>query len=134
MFSAAQPSGKTRINRSTQGQAKLLPAVASLCNLDVGWDGDGAPPPNANALHWANYIIQSAEAMGMQPFRVQASADGGVTILFAKGNATVAIGSFNGGSVAMAKSSGPGTTTAEDYDPNEDVVSDMLDDARGFLS
>lgn len=54
--------------------------VDSLRRLEAGWNGHGAPPPDAEACKNAKFVIGQAINALLRPSRINASAEGGVSL------------------------------------------------------
>lgn len=106
----------------------FYPAFDKLTNLQGGWDGEDADPPNRYALATAKDLLSLLIDNNQPPSKVIPCIDGGVTFLFYNGPRMVAVEILNTGEVAYAISAGPGRTTAGELIPSEQAFSQLIEE------
>ena|SRR5688572_30667893 len=87
--------------------------------------GDIAEPPSDTAIAAAEGFLEASVSLGLEPQRVMACADGGVTLFYERNQRIAVLEFFNSGTVVLATSSGPGTTSAVEVEPYDQVVSEI---------
>jgi len=78
--------------------------VLRLAALPHGWDGFKAEPPTEEALCWADRVLGLLHNLDFRPDRIDASAEGGITLAFISGNRYADIECFNSGEILAATS------------------------------
>jgi hypothetical protein len=96
--------------------------------------GAVAEVPNETSIDRAQEVLLAATRGDVQPLRVVPCADGGVTVIFDKFERFAVLDFFNTGEVVLARSSGPGTTTAVEVEWNKDSANWVAKELREFLT
>jgi hypothetical protein len=78
--------------------------LKQFAKLPSNWNGYGSEAPNPFALFWAQVILDLADERAMTPFRVAASAEGGIGITFKKGDRIGALEALNSDSIVAVLS------------------------------
>jgi hypothetical protein len=76
-----------------------LQEIAKLGSLDPSWHETGAPVPNNVATELATVILQQLSLINFRPNSIDASADEGICISFARRDRTANVECFNTGEV-----------------------------------
>ena len=74
-----------------------MPSLAPLFNLSDNWNGYGSEAPNALSLHNAALFLDLLRFIGAWPESISASAEGGVALLFVRGNRSLLVEVYNDG-------------------------------------
>ena len=72
-----------------------------ICGMETNWDSYGAEPPGADAIRASREILEELAGALILPSTIVASAEGGVSIYFMRGNRTAYVESYNHGSQAL---------------------------------
>ena len=86
--------------------AELYERLDRLAELREDWDTYGAPPPNRSSMSNARSILALFEKACLTPTKVVASAEGGVGIVFVRGDKYADVECLNEGDVLAAKYKG----------------------------
>lgn len=88
--------------------ARSVSKIEGMENLEHGWDGYQADPPSTTTIDQARTILQTLYRMNLEPNRVAASAEGGITLAFYNSERYGDIELLNSGEVLAITSSGNG--------------------------
>jgi hypothetical protein len=105
-----------------------------LSVLEQDWDGNGAEPPNITALDEARAILARLRMVGFFPYRVSASAEGGVGICFRNGKRYADLECFNTGEVIGITSDGEGQIEPFEVSRNYEDQTAAIDRIRSFVA
>lgn len=91
---------------SATGPSSTIPAslrdkLESLLNLQVGWNGYSAPPPNGKSVTMASAALTALNGMLSAPDRLAPSAVGGVGITYRRGPRMAYVECYNSGQLVL---------------------------------
>jgi hypothetical protein len=96
---------------------------------------EGEMTPNSVARQITSRLLADFEVFSLPVRRVMVCADGGITLRLGHGERAVTVDCYNSGVVTVARSSGPGTTVAEEVDPaDESSLTRLIGDLREFTA
>lgn len=99
-----------------------LQTVHRLQQLQPGWDGYDAEPPNSKAVGLARLVLIMLVESDAEPTRVDPSVEGGICISFIRGNRYGDIECFNTGELLAATSDGKSEPSVWTVTPDRDGI------------
>lgn len=126
--------------RVRSGSAETLDSLGSdlaridaLSRLGQDWDSYGAEAPNAEAIGWAKKITRLADAVGIRPTAIVASAESGIGIAFKRDGRYADIEAFNAGDILALTSDGTGTPHVWTVERSDSGIAQALKAIRDYL-
>ena len=85
------------------------------------WDSYGAPAPNRVAIQAAQRVLDALQHAGLKPDRIVPSAEGGVGIVFFRGDRYADFECFNDGGVLIGMSDRTGNPIVREVRPDQPI-------------
>jgi hypothetical protein len=105
----------------------------SLIRLNVGWDGDRAPPPQNFAVQNARRVLLALQDQALLPSKLNPTVVGGIGITIKRCDKKAYIECSNKGSVLLLLSDGESEPQVTKFEPSENRFRSLIDAARTYL-
>ena len=105
--------------------AELYERLDRLAELREDWDTYGAPLPNRSSISNARSILALFEKAYLTPAKVVPSAEGGVGIVFVRGERCADVECLNDGDVLAAKYTGEGEPEVWEVKTRSEAVDEV---------
>ncbi len=105
-----------------------------LKDLQFGWDGYDAEPPNDISFAWARKVLGALMEFDFEPARIVASAEGGVAFIFTRQDRYADIECLNSGALVAVMYDSQSEPVVWRVSPDSQSIKEALEKICAFLT